>query len=78
MMNNLQVKRKYKQPLPRLPSKKGKKNKNKITFLYKKKGLLAFKSSPSLFKKQNTIKLSPIELVGLCRFSPSYFYLLSN
>jgi hypothetical protein len=28
IMNNLQVKRKFKQPLPRLPSKKGKK-KNK-------------------------------------------------
>jgi hypothetical protein len=69
IMKNLQVKRKYKQPLPRLPSKKEKKKKkrmrgkktkkishSKTKEQDKKKGLLTFKSSPSLYQKKTPLQ----------------------
>jgi len=71
IMNNLQVKRKHKHPL-----QEGKKTKKiHIPKPKNKKIKRAFPplNPPKVYaKKKNTITRSPIELVGLCRFSPSY------
>jgi len=53
------------------------KNKEKFTFqdqrVRKKKGAFPPLNPPQVYtKKKNTITRSPIELVGLCIFSPNY------